>query len=179
MSRIGRKEVVVPAGVTVETGGQNLKVRGPRGELVRALPATVDVRQNGPKLKVESHDLSMQGRSNHGLARALVQNMVTGVSTGFRRKLEINGVGYRAEVQGSTINFTLGYSHPIAFLLPGGVKASIEKNIITVEGPDKEVLGETAARIRELRPPEPYKGKGIKYIEELIERKVGKTGASA
>ncbi|MEK6606668.1 MAG: 50S ribosomal protein L6 [Myxococcota bacterium] len=179
MSRIGRKEIDVPAGVTVRVDSGHLAVKGPRGELRRPLPPGVKLQQEGPKLKVQRVDESRTGAALHGLARALLQNLVTGVSKGFQRKLEINGVGYRAEVSGSAINFTLGYSHPVVFALPTGVKATVEKNFLTLDGADREVLGQTAARIRALRGPEPYKGKGIKYVEEIIQRKVGKTGASA
>ena len=120
---------------------------------------------------------SRDDRARHGLMRALLANMVTGVTTGFERKLEINGVGYRAEVAGQKVTFALGYSHPVVFELPKGISAKVDKNIVILSGIDRELLGETAATVRGFRPPEPYKGKGIKYVEEVIRRKVGKTGA--
>ena len=175
MSRVGRKPIEIPKGVTVTVSAAEMAAKGPKGELRRRIPSGVGVRVEGGKALVERTD---GGPEVHGLARALLNNMVQGVSTGFKRVLEINGVGYRAEVQGKAIAFTLGFSHPIRYPLPDSVKASLEKNVLTLEGPDREILGETAARIRRLRGPEPYKGKGIKYLEEVIKRKVGKTGAT-
>jgi large subunit ribosomal protein L6 len=168
-------------GVDVSLTGGKLTVKGPRGTLTRTVASVIGVDHDkaSGRLRVTTQDLSPGGRAVYGLARALLRNMVQGVSTGFVRKLEINGVGYRAEVAGSTVHFTLGYSHPIAFPLPDGVKASLEKNVLTLEGADREVIGQTAAKIRDLRVPEPYKGKGIKYVEETIRRKVGKAGATA
>ena len=175
MSRVGRKPIEIPKGVTVTVSAAEMSAKGPKGELRRSIPPGVGVKVDGGKALVSR---SGGDAAVHGLGRALLNNMILGVSAGFRRVLEINGVGYRAEVQGQKIAFTLGYSHPIQYPLPAGIKASIEKNVLTLEGPDRELLGETAARIRRLRKPEPYKGKGIKYLEEVIERKVGKTGAT-
>jgi large subunit ribosomal protein L6 len=178
MSRVGRKPVVLPKGVNVNVAGRDVTVKGPRGELRRALPTGVSVKVEGAAIHVSRDDDSRENRSKHGLARALVANMVNGVTTGFERKLEINGVGYRAEVAGQKLNMALGFSHPIEYELPKQVTAKVEKNVVTLTSFDREVLGETAAKIRSFRPPEPYKGKGVKYAEETIRRKVGKTGAS-
>jgi large subunit ribosomal protein L6 len=175
MSRIGRKPIEIPKGVTVTIAQGKVTTKGPKGELRRRMPPGLGVKVDGQKLIVER---AGGGPEIHGLGRALLNNMVQGVSRGFSRALEINGVGYRAEVQGKAIAFTLGFSHPVSYPLPEGIKASLEKNVLTLEGPDRELLGETAARIRRLRGPEPYKGKGVKYVEEVIERKVGKTGAT-
>jgi large subunit ribosomal protein L6 len=175
MSRVGRKPIDIPKGVTVTTSAVEMSAKGPKGELRRKIPPGVGIKVEGQRVLVERKG---DDTAAHGLGRALLNNMIQGVHTGFRRALEINGVGYRAEVQGQSIAFTLGYSHPIQYPLPAGIKASIDKNVLTLEGPDREALGETAARIRRLRGPEPYKGKGIKYVEEVIERKVGKTGAT-
>jgi len=178
MSRIGNKPVDIPKGVTVNVASGQIAVKGPKGELRRSMPPGVGIKVEGSRAIVERLDPAASGTATHGLGRALLNNMVVGVSTGFKRVLEINGVGYRAEVQGKVIALSLGYSHPVNYELPDGVKASVERNVLTLEGADREILGETAARIRRLRGPEPYKGKGIKYAEEVIERKVGKTGAA-
>jgi len=178
MSRIGRKPVEIPKGVTVTVASGQVTAKGPKGELRRPIPPGVAIKVAGSSATVERLDQERGGAALHGLGRALLHNMVTGVSKGFTRALEINGVGYRAEVQPKAIALTLGYSHPVSYPLPEGVKASLEKNVLTLQGPDRQVLGETAAKIRRLREPEPYKGKGIKYVEEVIERKVGKTGAT-
>jgi large subunit ribosomal protein L6 len=178
MSRIGKKPVVVPAGVQVTLKDNHIKVKGPKGELGRLLPGRVAVKNEGGSLLVTRDSDDREARAQHGLARALVQNMVEGVTKGFERKLEINGVGYRAEVSGDKVTLALGYSHPIVFQLPKGIAAKVEKNLITLAGADRELLGEAAAKLRSFRPPEPYKGKGVKYMEEFIKRKVGKTGAA-
>ena len=178
MSRVGRKPVVVPKGVTVAVKDGAVNVKGPKGELKRAIPLGVSVKMAGQELVVERSDNSRENRAKHGMLRALVNNMVRGVSEGFERKLEINGVGYRADVAGQKLNMALGFSHPVVFELPKGISAKVDKNIIILGGIDREVLGETASKIRAIRPPEPYKGKGIKYVEETIKRKVGKTGAA-
>ena len=178
MSRLGRKPIELPKGVTVNIAAGGVSVKGPKGELKRILPTGVSLKVTGTHIDVSRNDDSRENRSKHGLTRALVANMVTGVTTGFERKLEINGVGYRAEVAGQKLTMALGYSHPIVYDLPKGISAKVDKNIIIVTGSDREVLGETAAKIRSFRPPEPYKGKGVKYLEETIRRKVGKTGAS-
>jgi large subunit ribosomal protein L6 len=179
MSRIGKKPVGVPKGVTVTIKDGQVAVKGPKGELKRRIPSGVGLKQEGDKLVATRADEGRINRAKHGLIRALVANMVQGVTKGFTRELEINGVGYKAEAKGKTVTFTLGYSHPIEFPLPQGIEAKIEKNRVIVTGIDRELLGETAAKMRSLRPPEPYKGKGVKYVEETIKRKVGKAGATA
>jgi large subunit ribosomal protein L6 len=178
MSRVGRKPITVPKGVNVNIGKDGVVIKGPKGELKRALPTGVSVKLNGQEVVIERADDSRPNRAKHGMVRALLANMVKGVSDGFERKLEINGVGYRAEVAGQKLNMALGFSHPVSFELPKGISAKVDKNIVILSGIDKEMLGETASKIREIRPPEPYKGKGIKYVEEVIKRKVGKTGAA-
>jgi large subunit ribosomal protein L6 len=154
-------------------------VKGPKGELKRYLPIGVSLKVEGEKVVASRADDGRVNRAKHGLVRALLANMVQGVTAGFVRELEINGVGYKAEVKGKSVTFTLGYSHTIDFPLPQGVEAKIDKNRFILSGIDRELLGETAAKVRMLRPPEPYKGKGVKYVEEHIRRKVGKTGATA
>jgi large subunit ribosomal protein L6 len=178
MSRVGRKVIEVPKGVNVTIGKTDLAVKGPKGELKRAVPTGVSVKLTGQELHVERADDSRENRAKHGMMRALVANMVHGVTKGFERQLEINGVGYRADVSGQKLNMALGFSHPVVFELPKGIAAKVDKNVIILSGIDREVLGETASKIRDIRPPEPYKGKGIKYVEETIRRKVGKTGAA-
>jgi large subunit ribosomal protein L6 len=176
MSRIGKMPIVVPKGVKVAMAGADLKVDGPLGKLTIAIPPEVRTRVEGESLLVERTGEERRHRSFHGLYRTLISNAVTGVSVGFKRELEINGVGYRAAVQGQVLNLAMGYSHPVEFKLPAGVKAEVDKQVrIILTGPDKQVLGETAAKIRGVRPPEPYKGKGIKYAGEVIRRKAGKT----
>ncbi len=178
MSRIGRKPVVVPSGVQVTLKSGTLAVKGPKGELKRPLPESVSIQVASGEATVTRADDSPNVRARHGLVRALLQNMVEGVTKGFERKLEINGVGYKAEAAGDKLNLALGYSHPINYQLPKGISAKVEKNIVTLSGVDRELLGQTAAKIRSFRAPEPYKGKGVKYLEETILRKVGKTGAA-
>jgi large subunit ribosomal protein L6 len=178
MSRVGRKPVVVPKGVTVAVKDGAVNVKGPKGELKRLIPLGVSVKTAGQELVFERKDNSRENRAKHGMLRALVANMVKGVSDGFERKLEINGVGYRADVAGQKLNMALGFSHPVVFELPKGISAKVDKNLVILNGIDREMLGETASKIRAIRPPEPYKGKGIKYVEETIKRKVGKTGAA-
>ena len=180
MSRIGKAPVTIPSGTKVHVADSHLRVEGPKGKLERVIPRDVAIRVEGPTLHVERGDDSRRGRSVHGLVRQLVANMVEGVAKGFTRVLEINGVGYRAEARGNILFMTLGYSHPIAYQLPAGVTAKVDRQVvITLEGPDREVLGEVAAAIRGLRPPEPYKGKGVKYAGETIRRKAGKSAAGA
>jgi large subunit ribosomal protein L6 len=180
MSRIGKLPIPVPSGVTVAVEPGAVRVAGPRGKLVAVLHPLAQVKVDGNTVTVTRRDESRDARAVHGLTRVLVANMVTGVSAGFRRVLEINGVGYRAEVKGRAIQLALGYSHPVIFPLPDGVDAKIDKQtVITLEGADRQVLGEAAAAIRKLRPPEPYKGKGIKYAEEKIRRKAGKAVGAA
>ncbi len=180
MSRIGKLPVTIPTGVKVALDANALRLEGPKGKLQTALPAGVDVKVEGDVLKVERQTEDRRIRALHGLTRKLIANMAQGVSQGFTRVLDINGVGYRAEVKGQEIHMTLGYSHPVVFPLPAGVTAAVERQvIITLSSADRQVLGETAAKIRSLRPPEPYKGKGIKYREEVIKRKAGKAVGSA
>jgi len=178
MSRIGMQPIEIPKGVNVTLSGQDgarkLAVKGPKGQLEMPLHPLIEAKQEGSQLVFSRPDDSRPARAAHGLVRALAANLVHGVSQGFERRLEINGVGYRAEVSGERINFQLGYSHPIEFQLPKGVSAVMQKNILTITGIDKQELGAVAAKIRSFRPPEPYKGKGIKYVEERILRKVGK-----
>ena len=179
MSRIGRKPLVLPKGVTVTPKAGTVGVKGPKGELAKALPSGVSLKIEGSKLTVERADDSRQNRAKHGLIRAHLANMVKGVTDGWVRELEINGVGYRAEVSGETVTMALGYSHPVVFKLPKGVGAKVDKNRLILSAADRDLLGQTAAKVRELRPPEPYKGKGVKYVEEVIQRKVGKAGATS
>jgi large subunit ribosomal protein L6 len=179
MSRIGRKPIVIPKGVTITLKDGGVAVKGPKGELKRKLPTEIAVKVEGDRLSCARGGNEQAIRAKHGLTRALIANMVTGVTQGFTRELEINGVGYKAEVSGQKVTFTLGYSHTIDFPLPKGIEAKVEKNKLSLSGIDRELLGATAAKVRGFRPPEPYKGKGIKYVEEHIRRKVGKTGAGA
>ena len=179
MSRIGRKPVEVPSGVQVTLTKENFSAKGPKGTLSLKRHKDVEIKQD----KEDGKDVlvferaSNQGpaRAAHGLMRALINNILTGVTTGFTRTLEINGVGYKAEIKGSNIVLSLGFSHPIDFKLPEGVTAKVDKNQLILSGIDKQVLGQAASKIRSFRPPEPYKGKGVKYIEETIIRKAGKT----
>ena len=179
MSRIGRKVLPLPKGVTLSQKPGSISVKGPKGELSKPLPDGISIKAEADKLQVLRADDSRQNRAKHGLVRAHLANMVKGVTEGWNRELEINGVGYRAEVAGDTINMALGYSHPIAFKLPKGVTAKVDKNRVTLSSADRDLVGQTAAKVRELRPPEPYKGKGVKYVEEVIKRKVGKAGATS
>ena len=178
MSRIGRKPLPLPKGVTLIQKPGIFGIKGPKGELTKQMPTGVVVKTEGDKIVVSREDDSAPNRSKHGLVRAHLANMVKGVTDGWTRELEINGVGYRAEVSGDTINFALGYSHPINFKLPKGITAKVEKNRLTISAIDKDALGQTAAKLRELRAPEPYKGKGVKYAEEVIKKKVGKSAAT-
>ena len=176
MSRIGKKPIVIPAGVKVALNGRAVKVEGPKGRLERELHDQVDVNIEADQIQVAPKNLQ-SGGALQGLTRTLVANMVEGVTKGFSKSLEINGVGYRAELKGTVLNLALGYSHPVEYPLPAGVTAEVEKQTkITLTGIDKELVGATAAKIRSFRPPEPYKGKGIKYADERIVRKAGKTG---
>lgn len=180
MSRIGKLPVTIPSGVKVAVDSSGVRLEGPKGKLQTTLPPGVDVKVEGNVVRVERRNDERKSRAIHGLTRKLIANMAHGVSQGFSRVLDINGVGYRAEVKGQEIHMTLGYSHPVVFPLPAGISASVERQIIiTLTSADRQLLGETAAKIRSLRPPEPYKGKGIKYREELIKRKAGKAVGSA
>nr|WP_296835644.1 50S ribosomal protein L6 [uncultured Marvinbryantia sp.] len=177
MSRIGRMPVVIPAGVTVEVAeGNKVTVKGSKGTLERVLPAEMDIKvEDGHVIVTRPNDLKKM-KSLHGLTRTLIHNMVVGVSEGYTKVLEVNGVGYKAAKQGKKLVLNLGYSHPVEMMDPEGLEAVVEGNKITVKGIDKEKVGQYAAEIREKRAPEPYKGKGIKYADEVIRRKVGKTG---
>ncbi len=188
VSRLGRKPVVVPEGVNIELDEKNglIKVEGPKGKLEKKLPPLIKVKMEKNQILVEPSEVSKKhekkARAFQGLARTLINNMVVGVTQGFTKSLDIVGLGYKAEIRGEEILFSLGYSHPINFLLPPGISAKVEKGTeqvqvrVILEGIDKEGLGQTAANIRKLRPPEPYKGKGIRYTGEVILRKAGKSG---
>jgi len=177
MSRIGKAPIPVPDKVSVSLNGLAVTVKGPKGELSRILPDGVSISQEGNILQVSPLNGSRRSRERHGLSRTLVANMVEGVSQGFTRKLEIVGVGYRAAVQGTKLVVSAGYSHPVEMVPPAGVTFSVENNTsVFVSGADKELVGNEAAKVRAIRPPEPYKGKGIKYEGEKILRKAGKTG---
>ena len=177
MSRIGRMPIAVPAGVTVEIAENNkVTVKGPKGTLDRVLPSEMEIKVEGAEVIVSRPNDLKKMKSLHGLTRTLINNMVVGVTAGFEKKLEVNGVGYRAAKQGKKLVLNLGYSHPVEMEDPSGLEAVVEGNIITVKGIDKEKVGQYAAEIRDKRRPEPYKGKGIKYVDETIRRKVGKTG---
>jgi len=180
VSRIGRLPISIPDGIKVALEDGAVRVEGPKGKLRADIPPGIVVQAEGGLIRVAREAEERKVKALHGLTRKLIANMVHGVSRGFTRVLEINGVGYRAEVKGSELHMTLGYSHPIVFPLPQGVTASVERQIIiTLNGPDRQVLGEVAAAIRGLRPPEPYKGKGVKYREEVIKRKAGKAVGAA
>ena len=176
MSRIGRLPVAIPAGVTVEIKENNhVTVKGPKGTLERVLPAEMEIKQeDGHVVVTRPNDLKKM-KSLHGLTRTLIQNMVVGVSEGYTKTLEVNGVGYRAAKQGNKLVLSLGYSHPVEMVDPEGISSAVDGNKIVVSGIDKEKVGQYAAEIRDKRRPEPYKGKGIKYADEVIRRKVGKT----
>ncbi len=175
MSRIGRKPIAIPPGVTVEVDVGTVRAQGPKGSLAQSIPAVLSVTVKDDQVVVARESDHRTVRALHGLTRSLLANMVNGVKDGFERKLEIVGIGYRAQMQGRNIQLALGYSHPVVFPLPEGVSAEIEKQtLITLRAADKAVLGQTAAKLRELRKPDPYKGKGIKYADEVIRRKVGK-----
>lgn len=178
MSRVGKLPISIPQGVSVALDERTVRVKGPKGSLSREVPAAIDVEISATDIQVKRKNDDRESRSLHGLIRALLNNLVQGVSQGFAIGLEIHGTGYRAEAQGTILNLTLGFSHPVQFVLPAGVTATVERqNIIRLEGIDREVLGQTAARIRALRPAEPYKGKGVRYAGEHIHRKAGKTGS--
>ncbi len=177
MSRIGKMPIAIPAGVTVEIAENNkVTVKGPKGTLERIMAKEMTISEKEGQIIVERPNDEKQNRALHGLTRALLNNMVTGVTTGYKKVLEINGVGYRAAKQGKTLTLTLGYSHPVIMEDPEGIETKVVDNKIEVEGIDKERVGQYAAVIREKRAPEPYKGKGIKYVDERIRRKVGKAG---
>ena len=178
MSRIGRMPIAIPAGVTVEIAENNkVTVKGPKGTLERVLPAEMDIKQEGSEIVVSRPNDLKKMKSLHGLTRTLIHNMIIGVTAGYEKKLEVNGVGYKAAKAGNELTLSLGYSHPVVMVDPDGVESVLEgQNVIIVKGIDKEKVGQFAAEIRDKRRPEPYKGKGIKYSDEVIRRKVGKTG---
>jgi large subunit ribosomal protein L6 len=176
MSRIGKQPIAIPPKVKVEIKGQKVSVEGPKGKLQFDLPRHTSLKVEGGNVLVSRQGDDAQARALHGLSRALVNNMVKGVSEGFVKKLEIQGVGFKAAVQGKTVNMTLGYSHPINYPIPDQIKVVVEENTkITIEGPDKQVVGQVASELRSYYPPEPYKGKGVRYVGEHVTRKEGKT----
>ena len=178
MSSIGKMPIAIPAGVTVEIAENNkVTVKGPKGTLERVLPSEMDIKMEGSEIVVSRPNDLKKMKSLHGLTRTLINNMVIGVTEGYEKKLEVNGVGYRAQKQGKKLVLSLGYSHPVEMEDPEGLETVLDgQNIIVVKGIDKEKVGQYAAEIRAKRAPEPYKGKGIKYADEVIRRKVGKTG---
>ena len=177
MSRIGRMPVTVPAGVTVDIAeGNKVMVKGPKGTLERTLPTEMTIKMDGDQIVVTRPNDLKKMKSLHGLTRTLIANMITGVTEGYEKSLEVNGVGYRAAKAGKKLTLSLGFSHPVEMDDPEGLETVVDGNKITVKGIDKEKVGQYAAEIREKRKPEPYKGKGIKYVDEVIRRKVGKTG---
>ena len=176
MSRIGKKPIKLPAGVGIKQEGASIKVDGPKGALAFQLPSGVEIKVEGDELQVNRLSDSRKDKSYHGMVRTVIGNMVTGVSTGFEKGLEIAGVGYRAEMKDGIVKLLLGYSTPVEYVVPKGIDVRIDKQVnIFVNGIDKELVGKVAAEIRGLRPPEPYKGKGIKYVGEVVRRKVGKS----
>jgi large subunit ribosomal protein L6 len=176
MSRIGKLPVPVPPKVKVEIKGQKVFVEGPRGKLDFELPRRTSVKMDGGNVLISRDGEDAEAKALHGLSRALVNNMIKGVSDGFVKKLEIQGVGFKAAVQGKNINLSLGYSHPINYPIPDQIKVTVEENTkLTIEGPSKQLVGQVAAEIRSYYPPEPYKGKGVRYSDEKVVRKEGKT----
>ena len=177
MSRIGNKPITVPSGVEVKIDGQKITVKGPKGTLEREVHKNISLEMNENEIKVMRKDDEPANKSLHGLTRSLINNMIIGVTDMYSKELQINGVGYRVAKQGNNLNLTLGYSHPVIFEAPQGITFDVPNpNTIIVKGIDKELVGQTAAVIRTKRPPEVYRGKGIKYADEVIRRKVGKTG---
>lgn len=177
MSRIGKLPIVVPEKVDVKVDGTHVSVKGPNGQLEYSFASNVKIELKDKEVLVTPIDESKPSRSMWGTARTLINNMVIGVTTGFTKSLEYNGVGYKAAVSGNKLTLNLGYSHPIEYTLPEGVGAKVTKNVIDITGANKELVGFVAAKVRSFRPPEPYKGKGVKYSDEHIIRKAGKTGA--
>jgi len=176
MSRIGKREIELPSGVSVELAGEAVTVKGPKGQLSTPThPKIVYAIEDG-KVQLTRVDETRIARAQHGLRRTLLANLVEGVSKGFSKTLEVIGVGYKVSTAADTVSLAVGYSHPVEFKLPAGIEAKVEGNKLTLSGIDKQLLGETAARIRRVRPPEPFKGKGIKYENEVIRRKAGKSG---
>jgi large subunit ribosomal protein L6 len=178
MSRVGRSPVAVPSGVSVGHAEGAIDVKGPKGALSVRLPDGITVEIESERVRLHRHDEKKKTRALHGLARALVANMVTGVTEGFSKELEIQGVGYRADVSGNTLKLAVGFSHPVDVAIPEGLSVSLQDGKIRIEGIDRQLVGEFAANVRSLRPPEPYKGKGIRYVGERVRRKVGKAGTT-
>ncbi len=176
MSRIGKQPIEIPAGVTITVDDALVKVQGPKGELSEKIVSGVKIAQEDGQLTVIRESDERIPKANHGLMRTLINNMVVGVTQGFEKKLEVNGVGFRQQVQGNVVKLSLGFSHEIEYKLPDGVQANVEQNVITISGSSKQMVGQVAAEIRAFKKPEPYKGKGIKYIDERILRKSGKSG---
>lgn len=180
MSRVGKKTIEIPNGVKLKIEDQKVTVSGPKGDLSTTIPEEIKIVQLETSIKIAPKDAEVQKRVNalHGLTRSMLSNMIHGVTQGFRKELKIVGIGYRGNVSGKTLNLSLGYSHPIKYEIPEKVKIEVTKdNTVIVEGIDKEIVGQVAAEIRYFRPPEPYKGKGIRYVDEKIRTKVGKAGA--
>jgi len=177
MSRIGKMPIAVPSSVNVEVQDGTVRVTGPKGALERQVPRQISVIREDSTLRVERSSDEPTQRSLHGLTRSLIANMVTGVTDGFTRRLEVNGVGYRAAVSAGNLVLQVGFSHPVLYPAPPGITFAVQANAITISGADKELVGEVAAQMRRVLKPEPYKGKGIKYAEEVIRRKAGKAGA--
>ena len=176
MSRIGKSPIALPAQVKVDVKGKKISVQGPKGKLEMDLPRRTSLKVEGNQIVVSRDGEDAEAKAMHGLGRALINNMVQGVSTGFSKKLEINGVGFKAAVQGKVVNLSLGYSHPINYPIPDQIKVTVEENTkLTIEGPNKQVVGLVAAELRSFYPPEPYKGKGVRYSDEKVIRKEGKT----
>jgi large subunit ribosomal protein L6 len=176
MSRIGKQPIVIPPNVKVEVKGQKVFVEGPKGKLDWELPRRTSLKVQDGKIVVSRDGDDAQAKALHGLSRALVNNMVKGVTEGFVKKLEIQGVGFKAAVQGKQVNLTLGFSHPINYTIPDQIKVTVEENTrLTIEGPDKRLVGQVSAELRSFYPPEPYKGKGVRYAGEHVQRKEGKT----
>jgi large subunit ribosomal protein L6 len=180
MSRVGRKPIVIPKDVRISIGANRVEVEGPQGKLASPIPPGITFALEGGELVCKRRSDARRERAFHGLARALAQNAVTGVSRGFKKELDIVGVGYRATVEGDKVVFSLGYSHPVEFPLPAGIKVAVDKqNHVVVSGIDRQLVGEVAAKMRRLRKPDPYKQKGIRYTGEVLKKKAGKAGATA
>jgi large subunit ribosomal protein L6 len=175
MSRIGKKPITIPEGVTVKIDGNIVTVSGKTGTLTQKIKGKINIKIEGNKITVENKEEGGSLKAMHGLYRSLIQNMVWGLSKGWNKGLEMSGVGYRAQVSGNKLVLNVGFSHQIEFPLPLGITAEVKENLINIKGFDKQLVGEVAAKIRRIRPPEPYKGKGIKYVGEVIRRKAGKT----
>jgi len=180
MSRIGKAPVAIPDGVTVDRVGDEIRVKGPKGTLSERMPSSIEIAIENSEIVFKRSDDRRENRERHGLARALVASMVQGVTQSFAKELEIQGVGYRAEADAKTLKLTVGYSHPVDMPIPEGLKVSVDRNVIVrIEGISAQKVGQFAANVRSVRPPEPYKGKGIRYVGERVRRKVGKAGAAA